>query len=82
MLKSIKILIVALTALCAVSCLDKVPQSAIPQQQAMQTFDDAIDFARIKYNRMKTGIQSVEITRDDDRSEYEPYSDDDPSKLA
>lgn len=55
MLKSIKILIVALTALCAVSCLDKVPQSAIPQQQAMQTFDDAEQTVTGIYSLLKSG---------------------------
>ena len=54
MLKSIKILIVALTALCAVSCLDKVPQSAIPQQQAMQTFDDAEQTVTGIYSLLKS----------------------------
>ena len=55
MLKSIKILFVALTALCAVSCLDKVPQSAIPQQQAMQTFDDAEQTVTGIYSLLKSG---------------------------
>lgn len=54
MLKSIKILFVALTALCAVSCLDKVPQSAIPQQQAMQTFDDAEQTVTGIYSLLKS----------------------------
>ena len=51
MLKSIKIFLVALTALAAVSCLDKEPGSAIPQQQAMQSFNDA--------DQMVTGIYSL-----------------------
>ena len=51
MLKSIKILLVALTAFAAVSCLDKEPGSAIPQQQAMQSFNDA--------DQMVTGIYSL-----------------------
>ena len=51
MLKSIKILLVALTAFTAVSCLDKEPGSAIPQQQAMQSFNDA--------DQMVTGIYSL-----------------------
>ena len=51
MLKSIKIFLVALTALTAVSCLDKEPGSAIPQQQAMQSFNDA--------DQMVTGIYSL-----------------------
>ncbi|MBQ2423955.1 MAG: RagB/SusD family nutrient uptake outer membrane protein [Alistipes sp.] len=54
MLKSIKILFVALTALCAVSCLDKVPGSAIPQQQAMQTFDDAEQTVTGIYSLLKS----------------------------
>lgn len=40
-MQKIKIFLVALTAFAAVSCLDKVPGSAIPQPEAMQTFDDA-----------------------------------------
>ncbi|MBE6187819.1 MAG: RagB/SusD family nutrient uptake outer membrane protein [Rikenellaceae bacterium] len=54
MLKNVKILFVALTALCAVSCLDKVPQSAIPQQQAMQTFDDAEQTVTGIYSLLKS----------------------------
>ena len=51
MLKSIKILFVALAVVATTSCLDKVPGSAIPQQQAMQTFDDA--------DQTVTGIYSL-----------------------
>ena len=40
-MQKIKIFLVALTAFAAVGCLDKIPGSAIPQDQAMQTFDDA-----------------------------------------
>ena len=40
-MQRIKILFVVLTAFCLASCLDKVPGSAIPQQEAMQSFDDA-----------------------------------------
>lgn len=54
MLKNVKILFVALTALCAVSCLDKVPLSAIPQQQAMQTFDDAEQTVTGIYSLLKS----------------------------
>lgn len=54
MLKNVKILFVALTALCAVSCLDKLPQSAIPQQQAMQTFDDAEQTVTGIYSLLKS----------------------------
>lgn len=54
MLKNVKILFVALTALCAVSCLDKVSQSAIPQQQAMQTFDDAEQTVTGIYSLLKS----------------------------
>ncbi|MBQ9137870.1 MAG: RagB/SusD family nutrient uptake outer membrane protein [Alistipes sp.] len=54
MLKNIKILLVALTALTAVSCLDKVPQSAIPQGEAMQTFDDAEQSVTGIYSLLKS----------------------------
>lgn len=40
-MQKIKIFLVALTVFASVGCLDKVPGSAIPQDQAMQTFDDA-----------------------------------------
>lgn len=40
-MKDIKIIIVALAALLSVSCLNKEPESAIPQKDAMQTFNDA-----------------------------------------
>ena len=51
MLKNIKILFLALAVVATTSCLDKVPGSAIPQQQAMQTFDDA--------DQTVTGIYSL-----------------------
>ena len=54
-MKSIKILFVASAALLAVSCLDKQPQSAIPQQQAMQTFDDAEQTVTGIYSLLKSG---------------------------
>ena len=50
-MQKIKILLVILTAACAVSCLDKIPGSAIPQQDAMKTFDDA--------DQTVTGIYSL-----------------------
>ena len=55
MLKSIKILFVASAALLTVSCLDKQPQSAIPQQQGMQTFDDAEQTVTGIYSLLKSG---------------------------
>ena len=42
LLRHIKLGLVALTALVgATSCLDKYPDSAIPEKDAMQTFADA-----------------------------------------
>ena len=38
-----------------VSCLDKQPQSAIPQQQGMQTFDDAEQTVTGIYSLLKSG---------------------------
>ena len=54
-MQKIKIFFVALTAFVAVSCLDKVPGSAIPQQQAMQTFDDAEQTVTGIYSLFKSG---------------------------
>ena len=54
-MQKIKIFFVALTALAAVSCLDKVPGSAIEQQQAMQTFDDAEQTVTGIYSLFKSG---------------------------
>ena len=42
-------------AFVAVSCLDKVPGSAIPEQQAMQTFDDAEQTVTGIYSLFKSG---------------------------
>ena len=42
MLKKIKIFFaIAVAVMTLSSCLDKEPSSAIPEQEAMQTFDDA-----------------------------------------
>ena len=57
-MQKIKIFFVALTALAAVSCLDKVPGSAIEQQQAMQTFDDAEQTVTGIYSLFKSGALS------------------------
>ena len=42
MLRNIKIFfILIVTAMSLVACLDKEPSSAIPENEAMQTFEDA-----------------------------------------
>ena len=40
-MKTIKTILTVLTLFVATSCLNKEPQSAIPQGEAMRTYDDA-----------------------------------------
>ena len=54
-MQKIKIFLVALTVFASVGCLDKVPGSAIPQDQAMQTFDDAEQTVTGIYSLFKSG---------------------------
>ena len=54
-MQKIKIFLVALMAFASVGCLDKVPGSAIPQDQAMQTFDDAEQTVTGIYSLFKSG---------------------------
>ena len=54
MFKNIKIFAVALTALFATSCLDKVPGSAIPTEKAIITFNDAEQFLTGIYAQLKS----------------------------
>lgn len=54
-MQKIKIFLVALVAFASVGCLDKVPGSAIPQDQAMQTFDDAEQTVTGIYSLFKSG---------------------------
>ena len=54
-MQKIKIFLVALTVFASVGCLDKVPGSAIPQNQAMQTFDDAEQTVTGIYSLFKSG---------------------------
>ncbi len=44
-----------MAALCATSCLDKVPSSAIPQKDAMKTFSDAEQTVTGIYALLKSG---------------------------
>ena len=41
MFRNIKLFLILITCFSMGSCLDKVPSSAIPEQEAMMTFDDA-----------------------------------------
>ena len=54
MLRKIKIFFVSLAAVATLSsCLDKLPGSAIPEQNAMQTFNDAEQFVTGIYAMLK-----------------------------
>lgn len=55
MLRNIKIFFVSLAAVATLSsCLDKQPGSAIPEQNAMQSFDDAEQFVTGIYALLKS----------------------------
>lgn len=43
----------------------------------MMSFDQALEFAKRKFEQKKPYVRAVEITRDDQAVEYEPYSKDD-----
>lgn len=63
-MKDIKIIIVAFAALLSVSCLNKEPESAIPQKDAMQTFNDAEQtvtgiYALLKSSALYCGYLSI-----------------------
>ena len=56
LIQNIKIGIVAVVALVsATSCLEKYPESAIPEGEAMQTFEDAEQFVTGIYSLFKSG---------------------------
>ena len=64
MLRNIKILFVAFSALCFVSCLDKLPESAIPTKDGMQSFNDAEQsvtgiYALLKSRALYCGYLSI-----------------------
>ena len=55
MLRNIKIFFVSLAAVATMSsCLDKLPGSAIPEQEAMQSFNDAEQFVTGIYAMLKS----------------------------
>lgn len=55
MLRNIKIFFVSLAAVATMSsCLDKLPGSAIPEQEAMQSFNDAEQFVTGIYALLKS----------------------------
>ena len=43
----------------------------------MMSFDQALEFAKRKFEQKKPYVRAVEITRDDKAVEYEPYGKDD-----
>lgn len=55
MLKNIPIILAALAAVATTSCLDKEPQAAIPQDEAMRTFEDAEQTVTGIYSLLKSG---------------------------
>lgn len=56
LIQNIKIGVVAVVALVsATSCLEKYPESAIPEGEAMQTFEDAEQFVTGIYSLFKSG---------------------------
>lgn len=65
MLRNIKTFIAAILLVCGTSsCLDKLPESAIPEGEAMQTFDDAEQiltgiYAGLKSSALFSGTLTV-----------------------